>query len=116
MDIKISIVLKDKTYGFSDLLDDRKLNDQTKQEIIELIKEDIGYVFDQQIEVEAINYTYCCKSDSELLRDEKEPTTWGAFLAGYKKRAEMSGLKYDEVSELHAKTLYKCWKSFDLNP
>ena len=68
MDIKISIVLKDKTYGFSDLLDGRKLNDQTKQEIIELIKEDIGYVFDQQIEVEAINYTHCCESDSEQLK------------------------------------------------
>jgi hypothetical protein len=54
MDIKISIVLKDKTYGFSDLLDGRELNDQTKQEIIELIKEDIGYVFDQQIEVEQL--------------------------------------------------------------
>ena len=65
---------------------------------------------------EAINYSRCCKSDSELLRDKKEPTTWDAFLAGYKKRAEMSGLKYDEVSELHAKTLYKCWNSFDLNP
>tara|TARA_Y100000361_G_C11051356_1_gene285382 strand:- start:231 stop:542 length:312 start_codon:yes stop_codon:yes gene_type:complete len=65
---------------------------------------------------EAINYTHCCKSDSELLRGKKEPTTWDAFLAGYKKRAEMSGLKYDEVSELHAKTLYKCWNSFDLNP
>lgn len=54
MDIKISIVLKDKTYGFSDLLDGRELNNQTKQEIIELIKEDIGYVFDQQIEVEQL--------------------------------------------------------------
>jgi len=64
----------------------------------------------------AIDVIPCCKSDSELLRVEKEPTTWDAFLAGYKKRAEMSGLKYDEVSELHAKTLYKCWKSFDLNP
>lgn len=52
---------------------------------------------------------------SELLRDKKEPTTWDAFLAGYKKRAEMSGLKYDEVSELHAKTLYKCWISIVYN-
>ena len=51
MDLKISIVLKNKTYGFSDLLDGRELNDQTKQEILELIKEDIGYVFDQEIEV-----------------------------------------------------------------
>jgi len=67
-------------------------------------------------DLKAINYTHCCKSDSEQLRDEKEPTTWDAFLAGYKKRAEMSGLKYDEVSQLHAKTLYKCWNSFDLNP
>ena len=67
MDIKISIVLKDKTYGFSDLLDGRELNNQTKEEIIELIKEDIGYAFDQQIEVEAINYTHSCKSDSALL-------------------------------------------------
>ena len=54
MDIKISIELKDKYYGFSDLLDGRELNNQTKEEIIELIKEDIGYAFDQQIEVEAI--------------------------------------------------------------
>lgn len=54
MDIKISIVLKDKTYGFSDLLDGRELNQQTKEEIIDLIKEDIGYVFDQQIEVEQL--------------------------------------------------------------
>ena len=60
MDIKISINLKDKTYGFSDLLDGRKLNQQTKEEIIELIREDIGYVFDQQIEVETINNTHCC--------------------------------------------------------
>tara|TARA_R110000850_G_scaffold141340_1_gene263133 strand:+ start:78 stop:293 length:216 start_codon:yes stop_codon:yes gene_type:complete len=61
MDIKISIELKDKYYGFSDLLDGRELNNQTKEEIIELIKEDIGYAFDQQIEVEAINYTHCYK-------------------------------------------------------
>jgi len=54
MDIKISIVLKDKTYGFSDLLDGRELNNQTKEEIIELIKEDIGHVFYQQIEVEQL--------------------------------------------------------------
>ena len=54
MDIKISIVLKDKTYGFSDLLDGRELNDQTKEEIIELIKEDIFYVFEQKIEVEQL--------------------------------------------------------------
>ena len=60
MDIKISIELKDKYYGFSDLLDGRELNNQTKEEIIELIKEDIGYAFDQQIEVAAINYTHCC--------------------------------------------------------
>ena len=31
MDIKISIVLKDQTYGFSDLLDGRELNDQIKE-------------------------------------------------------------------------------------
>jgi len=54
MDIKISIELEDKYYGFSDLLDGRELNDQTKEEIIELIKEDIGYVFDQQIEVKQL--------------------------------------------------------------
>ena len=55
MDIKISIALKDKTYGFSDLLNGRELNNQTKQEVIDLIKEDIGYVFDQQIEVEQLH-------------------------------------------------------------
>ena len=42
------------------MLDGRELNNQTKEEIIELIKEDIGYAFDQQIEVAAINYTRCC--------------------------------------------------------
>ena len=77
MDIKISIVLKDKFYGFSDLLDGRELNQQTKKEIIDLIKEDIEYVFDQQIEVEAINYTHCCKSEQlhkllQYLGDEDE--------------------------------------------
>ena len=57
MDIKISVILKDKTYGFSDLLDGRKLNNQTKQEIIELIKEDVEYVFNQKIEVEQVCIT-----------------------------------------------------------
>jgi len=52
MDIKISIVLKDEFYGFGYLLGGRELNSQTKKEIIELIKEDIGDVFDQEIEVE----------------------------------------------------------------
>ena len=58
----------------------------------------------------ANNYTHCCTE----LRDKETPTSKDAFIAGYKKRAEMSGLKYDEVSELHAKTLYKCWKSFKI--
>ena len=57
MDIKISLVLKDEVYGFSDLLDGRELNDQTKKEIIELIKEDVGFAFDQQIEVEELSIT-----------------------------------------------------------
>jgi hypothetical protein len=43
------------------------------------------------------------------------PILKDAFIAGYKKRALMSGLKYDEVSELNAITNFKCWKSFDLN-
>ena len=51
MDIKIEIKLKNSTWGFSDLLGGRELNNQTKKEIIELLKEDIGEVFDQQIEV-----------------------------------------------------------------
>ena len=75
MDIKISIELKDKYYGFSDLLDGRELNNQTKEEIIELIKEDIGYAFDQQIEVEAINYTRCSTdlpTSTQLLSDCKK--------------------------------------------
>ena len=57
MDIKISVILKDKTYGFSDLLDGRKLNNQTKQEIIELIKQDVKYVFNHKIEVEQVCIT-----------------------------------------------------------
>jgi len=58
--------------------------------------------------LQAINDTHCCTE----LKDEETPTSKDAFIAGYKKRALMSGLKYDEVSELHAKTLYKCWNSF----
>jgi len=54
MDIKIEIKLKDSTWGFSDLLGGRELNSQTKKEIIELLKEDIGEVFDQQIKVEQL--------------------------------------------------------------
>ena len=78
MDIKISIVLKDKTYGFSDLLDGRELNNQTKEEIIHLIKEDIGYVFDQQIEVEQLTLTdvvvpfYCYDADERLTKCKKQ--------------------------------------------
>jgi hypothetical protein len=49
------------------------------------------------------------------LKDEKAPTLKDAYIAGYKKRALMSGLKYDEVSELNATTNFKCWKSFDLS-
>lgn len=94
-----------------------KLNEYLHLES-DINKKDFKYINTmlQSMRNEAINYSQCCKSDSELLRVEKEPTTWESFLAGYKKRAEMSGLKYNEVSELHAKTLYKCWKSFDLNP
>ena len=60
--------------------------------------------------LKAINYTHCC----ETLKDKETPTLKDAFIAGYKKRALMSGLKYDEVSELSAITNFKCWKSFDL--
>ena len=59
----------------------------------------------------AINYTRCCAE----LKDKEAPTLKDAFIAGYKKRALMSGLKYDEVSELNAITNFKYWKSFDLN-
>tara|TARA_R110000803_G_C11700539_1_gene285399 strand:- start:141 stop:380 length:240 start_codon:yes stop_codon:yes gene_type:complete len=51
----------------------------------------------------------------QLKLDKETPTLKDAFIAGYKKRALMSGLKYDEVSELSAITNFKCWKSFDLN-
>jgi len=61
--------------------------------------------------VNNINYTHSCKT----LKDKETPTLKDAFIAGYKKRALMSGLKYDEVSELSAITNFKCWKSFDLN-
>jgi hypothetical protein len=75
MDIKISIALKDKTYGFSDLLNGRELNNQTKQEIIDLIKEDIGYVFDQQIEVEQL-FTPDVVGRSEQLKCECKRATF----------------------------------------
>lgn len=59
----------------------------------------------------AIKVIRCC----ETLKDKETPTLKDAFIAGYKKRALMSGLKYDEVSKLSAITNFKCWKSFDLN-
>ena len=59
----------------------------------------------------AINYTHSCTE----LKDKKIITLKDSFIAGYKKRALMSGLKYDEVSELNAITNFKCWKSFDLD-
>ena len=34
-----------------------------------------------------------------------------AYLAGYKKRAEMSNLEYDFASELYAKSHFIKWKS-----
>ena len=75
MDIKISIELKDKYYGFSDLLDGRELNNQTKEEIIELIKEDIGHALDQQIKVEAIDYTHVneaiCDCENEYWKEDE---------------------------------------------
>ena len=42
MDIKLTstVILKDKTWGFSDLLDGRELNEDTIEEIKELILED----------------------------------------------------------------------------
>lgn len=51
MDIELKIKLKDKDYGFSDLLDGRELNDETKKEILELVKEDLNFAFSQQIEI-----------------------------------------------------------------
>ena len=68
MDIKIEIELKDSTWGFSDLLDGRELNNQTKKEIIELLKEDIGEVFDQQIEVKQLILSGVV-GQSELLQE-----------------------------------------------
>ena len=59
----------------------------------------------------AISVTRCC----EELKGKKALTLKDAFIAGYKKRALMSDLKYDEVSELNAITNFKCWKSFDLD-
>ena len=59
----------------------------------------------------AINYTHCCTT----LKDKEAPNLKDAFIAGYKKRALMSGLKYDEVSELNAISNFKFWMSFDLN-
>ena len=55
-------------------------------------------------QLEAINYTHSCKT----LKDKETHTLKDAFIAGYKKRALMSGLKYDEVSELNAITNFKC--------
>jgi len=76
------------------------------------ISDNLTNVFEfAKMYAEAITVTRCC----ETLKDKETPTLKDAFIAGYKKRALMSGLKYDEVSELNAITNFKCWKSFDLN-
>jgi len=54
MDIKVTIILKDAEWGFSDLLDGRELNYKTKQEIRDLLKEDYSYVFDNEIKIEKL--------------------------------------------------------------
>lgn len=74
------------------------------------LKEWIDNAFVEKQE-QAINYTHSCTT----LKDKEAPTLKDAFIAGYKKRALMSGLKYDKVSELNAISNFKCWMSFDLN-
>lgn len=44
--VTIVKVLDDEDWGFSDLLNGRPLNEETKQEIIELLHEDISEVLD----------------------------------------------------------------------
>ena len=54
MDIQLTITLKDNDYGFSDLLGDRELDIKTKAEILDLIKEDLGFAFSNSIKVNKI--------------------------------------------------------------
>ena len=85
------------------------LDNRKDDEIFDTYQEELDYYVAEK-QVNNINYTHCCKT----LKDKETPTLKDAFIAGYKKRALMSGLKYDEVSELSAITNFKCWKSFDL--
>jgi hypothetical protein len=51
LEIKITAKLKDSFYGFSDLLDGRELNEETKAEIKDLIMEDISDIIDGAWEI-----------------------------------------------------------------
>ena len=44
IEVKITVVLKDNHWGFSDLLEGRELNEESKAEIKDLIMEDITEV------------------------------------------------------------------------
>lgn len=56
MDIKVTItaVLKDSSWGFSDLLNGSELTEQTKKDIKELIMEDYTEVINGTWEIEEI--------------------------------------------------------------
>lgn len=54
MDLKLTIILKDSEWGFSDLLDGRDLNYKTTQEIKDLIKEDYHSVMQNYIKIDKV--------------------------------------------------------------
>jgi len=54
MDLKLTIILKDSEWGFSDLLDGRDLNHKTTQEIKDLIKEDYHSVMQNYIKIDKV--------------------------------------------------------------
>jgi hypothetical protein len=45
--VTITTILDDKLWGFSDLLEERSINEETTKEILELLNEDISEVLSE---------------------------------------------------------------------
>ena len=83
-----------------------------EKEIVKILIEDCAELEHTNFE-ETANRILILFSVSNRLSDEQNSEIKKSFLAGYKKRAIASGLIYDEISELHATTLFKTWQSFN---
>jgi hypothetical protein len=71
MDIQLTITLPDSTYGFSDLINGRPLSDDVKDEILNLIKEDLQFMMEHQKDIEIIKTIGDINPDKEDILAKK---------------------------------------------